>query len=687
MEQDDGERSTNKSISTDVYLGEDSLSGLKQQIDHLIKENIKLKIFADYSSDWEYWIDEYGIIQYVSPSFERISGYSCQNLYQDSNFLLEITFYEDRELLLRSLFNHKKKDEFSLFNFRLINAKNELIWIEHKSSSIDIDGVFRGFRVSNRDITLQINVKKQFGESEKQLHFMKQGLKQFNVLLDLNYIILMFSNSAFEFAQNVFKKQLKIGESFLSNVLENDKVTFIKNFEKAKKGIIVKPNDEFNLSLEQNKYFEFVFIPIINQYNEVESISFIINDLSEIKKSEEELKHNKVYIKKITMSSPNIILVYNVKKQDFIFSNHSIVEKLGYSDNDSYFTHLQKIKSLFCKEDIDLLNSNFDRLLKTEKDTIFQSEYRLKNFYGDVVWFLSYETVLNRGLDGLPSELLFELIDITDYKRLEQSLREINLELVINKNTIESKTYELEKINEKLKDSETKLIELNNNKNRFFSIIAHDLRNPFNALFGSSSFLVQNYQSLEKDEVGNFLNNIYSSAKVIYNLLENLLQWARVQSNKIEYFPNVLSLNEIVEEVILLNKEQLSNKNISIINNVTPELSVFADSAMVSTIFRNLVSNAIKFSYSSGVIEISAVQQNNLVEICVSDTGVGIRKEDLSKLFKIETQFNTSGTGKESGTGLGLILCKEFVEKNKGTIWVKSEFGKGSKIYFTLPAF
>ncbi|MFH0733878.1 MAG: PAS domain-containing sensor histidine kinase [bacterium] len=660
---------------------------LKQQIETLVKENIKFKIFADFSSDWEYWVDEFGVIQYVSPSFELISGYSCQDLYNDSNFLLQITYYEDRELLLRSLFDKNNNENFKLFNFRLINAKNELIWVEHRNTSVIIDGVFRGFRVSNRDITIQIQAKKQFIESEKQIKNLKRGLWQSNILIDLNYLIIMFSNSAAEYTLIEQNKQLQQGNSIFEYIREKDRQSFINNFESAKKGKIIRVEKEFDLREDIKKIYEFVYIPITNDYGKVESISFTITDLSDLKKSEEELRLNKEFIQKITIASPNIIFVYDIEKRNIIFSNKAICEKLGYTVNDITNINNSKIFDLFCIEDLITFNENINKISLSITNVIYQSEYRLKKKDGNIVWFLAYQSVFERNLNQKPTQILFELTDVTDYKKLEQSLREINFELTNNKNTIEAKKIELEKINQRLEDSEKKLIELNKNKDKFFSIIAHDLRNPFNALFGSSSFLVQNYLNLNKKEIGEFLGNIYSSATVIYNLLENLLQWARVQSNKIEFMPDIIVLNEIINEVILLNVEQINHKNIKIINNINPTSSVFADRLMVSVIFRNLISNAIKFSYQSGSIEISAEYKNNYFQICISDTGVGIRAEDVKKLFKIESHYNTSGTEKESGTGLGLILSKEFIKKNNGEIWIKSEFSKGSKVFFTLPAY
>jgi signal transduction histidine kinase len=230
-----------------------------------------------------------------------------------------------------------------------------------------------------------------------------------------------------------------------------------------------------------------------------------------------------------------------------------------------------------------------------------------------------------------------------------------------------------------------KLKELNSIKDRFFRIIAHDLKNPFTSILGFSEILVENYHELNNEERLELIKEIRSVFKKNYQLLENLLSWAGSQSENFASNPESFKLKNIPDEIESIFLIGIKNKELNYINSIDESVSVYADQNMVKTVLRNLVSNAIKFSHTGGQIKVSAGKKEGWVTVEVEDDGVGIGdeiKNDLFKLDKITTQVGTKG---EKGTGLGLILCLEFVEKNGGKIWVDSEEGKGSRFYFTLP--
>jgi signal transduction histidine kinase len=222
-------------------------------------------------------------------------------------------------------------------------------------------------------------------------------------------------------------------------------------------------------------------------------------------------------------------------------------------------------------------------------------------------------------------------------------------------------------------------------KDKFFSIIAHDLINPFSALLGLSSLLATQNNQLSADEKEEFIQDILRTSNQGYNLLKNLLDWSRAQTGRIQMTPTTLSLQDIVYRSMALLDNNAKAKNIDIFSSIDTTL-VFADEYMLDTVIRNLLSNAIKFTPADGNVEISAKEEGPEVEISISDTGVGIKQQDIDKLFQIDVSHSTVGTAKEEGTGLGLILCKEFVEKNGGTIRVESEEGKGSRFYIRLPS-
>jgi signal transduction histidine kinase len=244
----------------------------------------------------------------------------------------------------------------------------------------------------------------------------------------------------------------------------------------------------------------------------------------------------------------------------------------------------------------------------------------------------------------------------------------------------------LEETNKKLTESEKHLKEINLTKDRFFSLIAHDLKNPFNALMGFSELLYNNYTDYTQEESKELIKIIYDSSQNLYKLLDNLLQWSRSQLGSIMYSPELFPLHNVVKEEVEMLKPLANKKNVKITLRIEEFMIVWADKNLVAVVVRNLVSNAIKFSSNDDKILIAATEHENHVEISISDTGVGINKEDQDKLFRLDTSFTSRGTADEKGTGLGLLLCKEFVEKNGGTIWVESNEQKGSTFKFTLPS-
>jgi two-component system, sensor histidine kinase and response regulator len=236
-----------------------------------------------------------------------------------------------------------------------------------------------------------------------------------------------------------------------------------------------------------------------------------------------------------------------------------------------------------------------------------------------------------------------------------------------------------------LKDKEMKLMELNETKDKFFSIIAHDLRNPFFNLMGLSDLLGSNINDYSQDEIVDIANAMSVSAKQGYDLLENLLDWSLVQSGRISYMPEKVNLLKVAKTNAGLFESNIRVKNIGISLLIDKELKVYADENMITTVLRNLISNAIKFSVRGSDVVIDAVRKDNEVLVSVTDQGTGISKENLDKLFKISTKVSVKGTENESGTGLGLVLCKEFVELNGGKIWAETKLGKGTTMRFTLP--
>lgn len=236
-----------------------------------------------------------------------------------------------------------------------------------------------------------------------------------------------------------------------------------------------------------------------------------------------------------------------------------------------------------------------------------------------------------------------------------------------------------------LQEQERQLRELNSTKDKLFSIIAHDLRSPFSAILGFSEMLIDKTSDINEAESQQYLGIINSTAKNTLVLLDNLLAWAKTQTGQNTYNPEKINLLVVINEILEVSKSTAKIKNISVNYSQTDDIEVYADVNMLKTILRNLLSNAIKYSHSNGEIAISASQNEKNIKISITDNGVGMTEETRNKLFEVGTSFSTMGTANEKGSGLGLILCKEFVEKHGGKIWVNSEPGKGSAFIFTLP--
>jgi len=243
----------------------------------------------------------------------------------------------------------------------------------------------------------------------------------------------------------------------------------------------------------------------------------------------------------------------------------------------------------------------------------------------------------------------------------------------------------MRRASQKLKDVNLELAHLNTTKDKFFSIISHDLKSPINSILGFSEMLALHAETHSTESLIEYSHTVHNSTKRLYDLVDNLLLWSRTQVGSTPYRPERLDIGILSQNLISLLRMSAEEKDILLSGKIEAGLTAFADVNLFNTVMRNLISNAIKFSRVGGSITVTASSRKDDVLVAISDTGVGIENENLEKLFRIDTNISTTGTFNEKGSGLGLILCKEFVEINKGEIWAESEPGKGSTFYFTLP--
>ncbi len=304
---------------------------------------------------------------------------------------------------------------------------------------------------------------------------------------------------------------------------------------------------------------------------------------------------------------------------------------------------------------------DFENLLSVYKSAFkswehFSAEFRFRRMSGEYQWMLINGSP-RVSEQGIFTGYIGSCININEQIKNEEKIREIN----------------------------TELTESNKTKDKFFSIISHDLRGPLSGLMQLLEILADEYSSLEEQERLKLISEAATSAKRTYNLMENLLEWSRVQSGKMEYQPERINLLQLVNDVSSLYNQNIKNKNISLEINIQDNISVFADRKMSETVLRNLISNAVKFTYASGCISLASEKKNDFIIVKIRDTGVGISSDELLNLFRLDVSHSTKGTENESGTGLGLILCKELVERQGGKIWIESKISEGSTFYFTIP--
>ncbi|MBE0662454.1 MAG: HAMP domain-containing histidine kinase [Bacteroidales bacterium] len=250
---------------------------------------------------------------------------------------------------------------------------------------------------------------------------------------------------------------------------------------------------------------------------------------------------------------------------------------------------------------------------------------------------------------------------------------------------IEDQQKALEASNMELKKQAVILHDTNATKDKLFSIIAHDLKNPFSGIIGLSEVLKNEARTLDADEMENYASIIYDTAHQAHELLENLLEWAKIQQGNMVFAPKTIKLKDIADNALLLVNNNAIQKNISIENEIAEDIVIEADENMLNTILRNLLTNAVKFSNNGGTVTIFIAKTKNGLQLTVKDNGIGISAGNIPKLFKTGSDFNERGTANEKGSGLGLVLCKEFVERHNGKLWVESEEGKGSAFNFLIP--
>lgn len=397
--------------------------------------------------------------------------------------------------------------------------------------------------------------------------------------------------------------------------------------------------------------------------------------------------------------------------RSFFYIGQSLLNKNNLTGARIHFNMV--IENALKFKDIYLLRDTYRELsILTEKEKDFTGAYQLHLQYSglnDSIFKMESEKLLSElkiiyeteSTDNQANLLAMENEIQTSGLKRESNLRNYLLVIVLLviiiafiiisrfylkqrlNNKLKEKIKTMEDIYKQLKNSETALQTMNVTKDKFFGIIAHDLKNPFNALMGFSEMLSENLDDLSIEEMSNYVEIIHNSAKNLYRLLENLLLWSASQTGNISFAPENFDLRVLSQKELALQKTALQKKKIVAINKIAPGIAVYADTDLISKTFYNLIDNAIKFSPEGGTITLSAVALKKYAEISIADSGPGMTEEQISQLFRLDNK--PYETTEQRGTGLGLILCKYFVERNSGFIDVISSINRGTTFIFSIP--
>lgn len=370
---------------------------------------------------------------------------------------------------------------------------------------------------------------------------------------------------------------------------------------------------------------------------------FVGYDITEQVKNEEQINDQKELLETLVETMPLPIFYKNLEGV-YQGCNTAYSIFLGKSKNEIIG---KTIEELYLDEAVEIMKKKDEELINKGDIQVYESPFL--NDKGDVRYGRIYKA-LYKDHSGNNTGILGISMDITDNINYEKNLEE-----------------------------------LNKTKDRFFSIIAHDLKNPFNSLLGILDLLKEDYDELDDVERKEYVEILNKTSNRLFRLLTNLLDWSRAQTNSIKFEPKDTNISEIIDDNIKMLQYQAEAKDIKLVSNIQEIIILEADYNMISSVVRNLLNNAIKFTNKGGCVRVYAVKEYDYYKFCVEDNGVGISKENISKLFKIEEKLTTQGTDSEVGTGLGLMLCKEFIEKHGGVIRVESVLGEGAIFSFSLP--
>jgi PAS domain S-box-containing protein len=657
-------------------------SKLKDEANKLSESEKRFKFFSE-SANEGILIHNDGIIIDCNKAFQDICGYSYDELI-GKNIFKELILKDDLNIIKQNV----AEDFQEAYEINGIKKDGTIIPIEIRGFKTIYEG--KEVRVASIiDLTIRKAAEEELKTSEEKFRVLIENLPIGVAMLDRDLNVLTINSMM----KNIFpfrydNQSYKCYEAFNNNeksFCENCSV--IKTFTDGKSYSFER---EIRIG-ESTKYLKTVSSPIFDLNGKIINVIEMVEDITAFKEMNEQLQKSEERHRLLADNASDVIWTMNLKGE-FTYISPSVEKLRGYSVEE---IKKQKPEEFLTKNSLKHFTEGMKVIHqavaegKRFPDVTVELEQPCKD--GTTIWTEVTITGIYRD-DNTFFGILGVTRDISQRKEAEKSLmsyshelEKINEELVLSREQIEETLYEKNVLVYQLEGTRIKLEEAIKQKDKFFSIISHDLKSPFQGLLGLTNIIVEDIEGLNLKEIKEYTSLLHNSAESIYKLLENLLEWSRLQRDMIEFQITKVNLNSLVEPIIEIQSQNLKNKNISLENLVSNNLDISADVNMVTTIIRNLISNAVKYTRHNGSIVISAKDKSDSVEISVKDSGIGIPEDMLNKLFVVGEKTSRLGTDGESSTGLGLVLCKEYVEKHNGTILVESDEDKGSTFIITLP--
>ncbi|RKZ00547.1 MAG: hypothetical protein DRQ13_00125, partial [Ignavibacteriae bacterium] len=591
-----------------------------------------------------------GKILYANLTFLNVLDYTEEEITgKNISNLLSPSFLENNSLDLNELSKEKLKSITLPF---LTKEKKEVPTLAAINSFFDVDTKEKGFNFFLTDIS-----KEKSAEKEVLLYKSLFEASQDGIAVESEGKIIKANNSFAEIFGYDSGTEL-IGRDLIDLVSNDDVLKVVEYFRLLEQKKNAPDRFEF-LGKKQDNSFLYTELAVstFESDNKV-YVVMVTRDVTERKRAQKVIRESEEKYRNVTDNIDDFLYTFE-RVDNFmrpLFYTSAVEKVTGYSQTD-FLGDSKLFLKIIHPDDFPLLKKRLSSLIRSKFQLSSEMEIRIINKQGGAVWIRN-KVKLIRNDAGRIQKIYGLVSDITLKKRAE----------------------------EELKKSTENLLKLNETKDRFISIISHDLRTPFSSILGFTE-LLSNDETLSKDERSQYISFIKESSNSMLSLVNSLLDWTRLQTGRVKFEPQKIQADTVIEKSINTLSGMSFQKGINVISNVGNDHFIFVDNDLIEQVFNNLLSNAIKFTSKDDKIEVSVKPSGTtrFLEFSIKDTGKGIKQENISKLFSVDTKFTSEGTSGEKGSGLGLSLVKDIIEKHGGKIWVESEYGTGTDFKFTLP--